>query len=175
MCEYMFVYVCGCICMFVSVCDSVYVYEYICVGICVTMCEYMSVLCVCVWICVCAPVYECVMCVCEYECAHVYVCICVYAWVYMSECVLMGTCIWKPEVNPGCLLPPYLSRWALTYWVDLLAGHLWGFACLWLPAVGFRHTWPHLAFHMLACWDLSCLHSWHLTDGATHQSHNASS
>ena len=99
-CLCMYVSVCMsmyvCQCMYVNVCMSMYVCQclYVCMSVCLYVC--MSV---CMYVCMSACMYAC-MHVCMYACMHVCMYVCMYVYIYIY--------IYEPgsQTPHGMVLPP---------------------------------------------------------------------
>ena len=94
------VYVCLCLCVFVSMC--------VCVSVCACLCVFVSVcVCFCVYACLCVWFVSLSVCVSVCVCVCVYACLCVFVSVCVCVCVCvcvfvsvsMRWDVWKVDKN----------------------------------------------------------------------------
>lgn len=84
------------------------------------------------------------VCVLVYMNTCMYVFVCVHASVWEYVCVCLCVCPWRPAVDPGCLLPPFILCFETGFLAELWAHQSprlavnkpWGSSCLYLANPG---------------------------------------
>lgn len=113
-----------------------------------------------------SPLWVHVVCVCVCTCVHMYVYVLMPACMCIHVCILVDTCMWKPEV--GVRYPPaYLGTQSSPIQLDWLASDSRDPLVSTSPVLGLQASTAMLGF-VCECWrsecESSCLQSKHLTN-----------
>jgi len=138
---YVYVCMCGYVCMYSCVCICMYVYIYVCVSVC----TYVYV-CMYVWVCMYMSMYVC-------TCIYIYICVrlCTYVYVCMYVSTSMYVCIYVCVGMYVCTMYICISVCVCIY------VSLYKYICIRIMYIYIHNTYMHV---YVLCILYACVHTY---------------